>query len=158
MQRSGSAIVTLALCLAGCGARTESNAVGAGNESVANAAAGNAAAGANAVAGAQGGPCPFETRNVRATTGPSPAPEGGQQVTITVGIRTDSEGSVPMLSQRLTPPPELVLDIDRDPMATPSTDREWGEAGIGGYPATPAYTHAVVRCLGAEIARVPIQR
>lgn len=150
MQRFGPAIgITLALCLAGCGAPVGINAAAVDN---AVAPAGNAAA------GAQGGPCPFETRNVRATTGPSMAPGGGQQVTITVEVRNDVEGRVPMLSQRLTPPPELVLDIDRDPMSTPQADRGSSETGIGGYPATPDYTHAVVRCLGTEIARVPIQR
>lgn len=154
MRSFGPAIATLALCIAGCAARTESNATGEGN---ATAAANAAAPAGNAAAGARG-PCPFEARNVRATTGTSMAPGGGREVTITVEVWNDAEGRVPMMSQRQTPPPELVLDIDPDPMSTPQADRGPSEIGIGGYPATPDYTHAVVRCLGTEIARVPIQR
>lgn len=154
MHRLGPAIVTLALCLAGCGAPAGSNAAGGGNEAAANAVA----PAGNAAAEAAGGPCPFETRNARATTGPSMAPEGGQQATITLEVRNDGEGRVPTFSQRLTPPPELVLDIDRDPMSTQQSDRGWTEIAIGGYPATPDYTHAVIRCRGTQVARVPVQR
>ncbi len=152
--RASIIVLTLSLCLAGCDAATENGSAGNDNEAAAN---GTAPPG-NAAAEAAGGPCPFETRNPRAVAGASPAAEGGQQVTISIEIRPDSEGRQPMMSQRLTPPPELVLDIDRDPMATPSPEHEWGEVGIGGYPAAPAYTHAIIRCTGTQIARVPIRR
>jgi hypothetical protein len=146
MHRFGAAVVALAFCLGGCGARTANEAAGGNN------------AAANEAAAAPGGPCPFGTRNIRAAVATSPARQGERQVMINVEFTPDREGRVPAINQRPSPPPELILDIDRDPHMPPSQDHEWKQVGMGGYPATAAYTHAVVRCLGTQIARVPIRR
>jgi hypothetical protein len=145
MQGYGAAIVALGFCLGGCGARTGNETAGGDNAAAANAAA-------------PGEPCPFATRNIRAAVATSAGRQGGQQVMINVEFRPDREGRVPAINQRLTPPPELILDIDRDPHMPPSQDHEWRQVGMGGYPATADYDHVVVRCLGTRIARVPIRR
>lgn len=152
MRRFGASMAAMAFCLAGCGG-------GAGNESAKGNAAANAAAPAGNSAAAPGQPCPFETRNIRAGVEPSQNPGGGEpSVWIRVEHRPDSQGRPAAAAQRLSGPPDLILDLDNDPRAQPSPDHEWSDTGIGGYPATPDYTHAVVRCLGTQIARVPIRR
>jgi hypothetical protein len=136
MPGYGAAIIALAVCLGGCGARS-----------------GNEAAGANTAA--PGGPCPFETRNVRAAVETG---SGTPSVWIRLEHRADTDRRQPAAIRRQTPPPDLVLDLETDPQGMQSEGREWGESGVGGYPATPDYTRAVVRCRGTEVARVPIQR
>lgn len=42
-------------------------------------------------------------------------------------------------------------------MAEPGPQPGWVDIGMG-YDYDPAYTHAVVRCAGREIARMPIPR
>jgi hypothetical protein len=124
------------------------------------AAAAPAASESNAAAqrsGEASGVCPFETRNWRVTLDKSMAPGGGRQITIRGEINGDAQGRSPQLTQQLPQPPEIVLDVDADPMATPQPPMGWGETGIG-YDYDSAYTHAVVRCAGREIARIPIPR
>lgn len=152
MKILAPAIVTLSLCLAGCGGGSGNNAAASGAAPAANAS-GNAAAG---TAGAPAGPCPFEIRNVRAVrSGLTDAPGSG--AAIYVSMRPDAQGRQPQIGQGESPPPDLLLNIDPDPGAPGSADRAWSESGIGGFPATPDYTHAIVRCAGNQVARVPIQ-
>jgi hypothetical protein len=169
MKILAPAIVTLSLCLAGCGGGTGNNAAAAGEKAApsdaanaaapsnaANAATPNATPNAAANAATPAGPCPFEIRNVRALRSGIPdLPGSGAAIFVTV--RPDAQGRPPQISQRTSPAPDLLLDIDPDPAAPASADREAGESGIGGFPATPDYTHAIVRCRGVQVARVPIR-
>lgn len=160
MKKLAPVIAALSICLGGCGGATGNNAagnnaVGAGAGATANASGNTATASAEAPAG----PCPFEIRNVRAVRSglPDTPPGAGSGAAIFLSMRPDAEGRQPMISQRISPPPDLLLDIDPDPGASTGGDRGWSETGIGGFPATPDYTHAVVRCRGNQVARVPIQ-
>jgi hypothetical protein len=142
MKILAPAIAILSLCLVGCGGRT-------GNNAAANTAA--------ATAAAPTGPCPFEIRDVRAVRSglPDTPPDAGAAVLIST--RPDAEGRQPLVGMGESSPPDLVITVDRDPEARPRSDRAWSGTGIGGYPKTPDYTHAVVRCAGTPVARVPIQ-
>ena len=153
MNKLAPSTIALSLCLAGCTGGTGNNAAGAGQGVGANAA-GNTA-GANAATPA--GPCPFEIRDVRAVRSglPDTPPDAGAAVLILT--RPDAEGRQPLIGMGESSPPNLLITVDRDPAAQPRSDRGWSGAGIGGYPRTPDYTHAVVRCVGVEVARVPIQ-
>jgi hypothetical protein len=152
MKMLAPAMIALTLCLAGCGGRTGNDAragEGAATNAASNAAAANGAAPA--------GPCPFEIRDVRAVRSGIPDSPPGGGAAVYVSTRPDAEGRQPQVGQRMSSPPDLVIAVDRDPAAQPQPHRDWSETGIGGYPATPDYTHAVVRCAGNQVARVPIQ-
>jgi hypothetical protein len=160
MKTLAPSILILSLCIVGCSPGTGNNATGAGGAPAANASGNGAAAAAAAPAAAiaaPAGPCPFEIRNVRAVRSGLPHSEPGSGAAIYVSLRPDAQGRQPQMSQRMSPPPDLLLDIDPDPGASANADREWAESGIGGFPATGDYTHAVVRCRGNRVARVPIE-
>ncbi|HEX8645021.1 MAG TPA: hypothetical protein VF702_14025 [Allosphingosinicella sp.] len=153
------------LILPACTGGGEANNVAAGNEAAAEngAAADNGAAapetaatGGNASAAAAPGPCPFETRNWRATLDTSPM-DNRRMITIRGEVKGDAQGRHPGLAQQPPTPPDLVLSLESDPMASPEDGSSWSEVGMG-YDYDAGYTHAVVRCAGREIARVPVPR
>jgi len=124
------------------------------------AAAAPAVPGSNATAqkdGEASGACPFPTRNWRVTVDKSSLPGGGRQITIHGEVDGDAQGRYPHLAQQFPKPPEAALNVEVDPMAEPGPEPGWVGVGIG-YDYDPAYTRAVVRCVGREIARMPIPR
>jgi hypothetical protein len=152
-------LILPAACSAGGGNNAASSVANDRPSNAAGAAApaANVTNAAGASAAPTPGPCPFETRNWRATLDTSPPPEPRRMITIRGEVNADSQGRYPNLAQQLTPPPDLVLNVENDPRATPQDPPGWADMGIG-YDYDAAYTHAVVRCNGREIARVPVPR
>ncbi|HEX8238232.1 MAG TPA: hypothetical protein VF574_00650 [Allosphingosinicella sp.] len=155
----------LALCLAGCGAPSQSNRAGGepavdGNASAsaASAAGGEPAASANSAAATPVGPCPFATRGWVAEIVPASEPGGKPAVALNGEARPDKDGRMPMMfALGVRRPPVLVLELSSDAAVEPQADRGWMTVGTVFEEHEPQYTHAAVRCADVEIARVPIR-
>jgi hypothetical protein len=151
-----------ALCLAGCGAQKEEGS--AGGSAAVDGGAGNLAAAAlppapagNEAAETPVGSCPFATRGWQAAIVPASKPGGTATVALNGEVRPDKGGRMPTVStQGAMEAPALVLELSSDPAIDPQPDRGWSRAGAVFDAYYPNYTHAAVRCAGAEIARVPI--
>lgn len=159
------------MCLTGCGGGTANNGAGAGN-SVEEASAANAvappadlaAAAADnaltllpppdqAIVAAETGPCPFEVRNLVATSGGADDPEGGVSVIVERRSADNREGTVE--ARRNSAAPVLALDLRSGP---PLGNTGWTRSAFGIGPLPAGFTTVILYCHGTEIARGPVRR
>ena len=168
MRHLGSAGLALAFVLCGCGGSGDGNKAAAGNNQAAAASSDSAATGSNAAASAPAGnssagsetaagPCPFETRNWRATLFPA-SPGEQAVVAVITEVRPDASGRMPAMStQSERRAPTLIVELVSDPRYPVQANREWQQSSVVFDRHTPDFTEAAVRCGGVEIARVPVR-
>lgn len=167
--RVSIAVLTLSLCVAGCDGGANDAAGTMVNEG-ANAVAPLETAAAvedpnNALtiappppmpgeaAAPETGPCPFEIRNLRATSGGPEAPDGG--VAVEVEKRSADNRELRPEVRRTSAPPVLAYDLRSSP---PVGNAGWTTAAFGIGPLPPTFTTVVLYCHGEEIARGPVRR
>jgi hypothetical protein len=143
-----------AACTAPAANQTESNgdtavALPAGNAAV--AAAGNEGA------AAAGGPCPVEMRGFSVGLERSQASADEWDVTARWEMGPDAQrryAEPTMIDQ----PPLYIVDYRPGTMDTPADAEAGWMPSVSVFTYSPAYTHIVVRCMGAEVRRLPIPR
>lgn len=161
---------TLLLCLAACDGGANNAADAAANDGAAAMAAsdnwadldneGNALAmpapppfPGEIGAAAETGPCPFEVRNLRATSGGTESPDGNVEVEVERKSADNREARLAV--RRSSSPPILALDLRSSP---PVGNIGWTISNFGIAPLPPTFTTVVIYCHGPEIARGPIRR
>ena len=121
------------------------------------AGAASAAPDANASAGAADGACPYRTRNFRAAVRPAQPPNTGHELELNWDAMPDAQRRYPGINVVEQTPLVVVELIAGGEPTPPEFPADWMDSGsMGSY--NPANTHAVLRCAGREIARVPIPR